>query len=431
MRLFIIILLIVFSASSLIDNTVAFELSNELSNELSSELPNKSDTEKPAAALIERSEELIIDPRLIFLMQLSEKSPDAITDQLASLQAEHEPLNGVAQYLFLSLKAIVASRNGEFKQAVELLKEAQKFTNAINKNKFNNPKLNKLILTHNHMLLANSYVALKDFNNAYLVKKSYYDYSQYFTQDQHNKHVELINEKYKTKHKLHYNELLESQNKLKKLALADANAKNKTQQINGLLIIATIAVFLLLYFLQLKVRKKLVLLATTDGLTRLANRRSLFEYGQKLIATLDEIEPKLSLLVVDVDHFKKINNQYGHNIGDQVLKIIAIVGNEVMRSRDVFARLRGNEFVAILPDVNSDEAKAIAEHLKEKIGEFNFSVFGIKESLSVSIGISSVSPKPIEFEHLLHAADLAMYHAKSLGRGQVAIYQTFMNSSER
>ncbi len=379
---------------------------------------------KPAPASIELSEQLVIDQRLIVLLQLNETNPRAINNQLESLQLDRATLNTAEQYLLLFLEAIVANNKKSFEQVIELVKQAHQLENTLSEKQLNQP-----IFAKSYLLLANGYVELKDFDNAYLAKKSYYKYYQQFTWDEYDKKVALLNDKYETEQKLNSNELLTSQNKLKQLALKESLEKNSAQQINTMLIIALTVVFFLLFFRQLKVRKQLIILAKTDSLTGLANRRSLFEQGKKLLTTLVSNNPQLSVFVVDIDYFKKVNDQCGHDVGDEVLKKLAQFGNEVMRSRDVFARLGGEEFVAILPDANLDEAKAIAERLKEKVAGFDFSDLGLSNAITISIGITTVDEHANEFEDLLHLADLAMYHAKSSGRNQVVIYQPSMSAA--
>jgi len=377
-----------------------------------------------APVSIELSEELVLDQRLIVLAELIDSKPRAIAGQLQPLLAMRESFNAAEQYVLLILEAAVAQTNKDFQQAVELIDKAHELEDKVAKK-----QLNKPLFAQSYLLLANNYVELKQFEKAYLAKRSYFTYYQNFSWGVHDKKVELLNEKYKTEQKLKSNELLTSQNKLKQLALKDSAEKNRVQQINTLLIIVLTVVFLLIFFRQLKVRKQLVLLAKTDSLTNLPNRRSLFERGEKLINNLSKTTPQLSVFVVDVDHFKKVNDQYGHDVGDKVLQKIAVFGTEVIRSRDVFARFGGEEFVAVLPDANLDEAKAISERLKEKVSDFDFSYLGIKGTLSISIGISTLSEELLEFEELLHTADLAMYQAKSSGRDQVVIYQKSMGSS--
>ena len=261
-----------------------------------------------------------------------------------------------------------------------------------------------------------------------MAKKDYFASSQDFTWDEHDKKVELLNEKHETEQKLQQNELLVSQSKLKQLELKEREQKNNKQQMNTLLIILVMVVFFLMFIRQLRVRNQLIRLAKTDSLTQLPNRRFLFEQGQKIINSLNKDVPKLTVVVVDVDYFKKVNDQHGHDVGDKVLQQLAMFGKDVMRNRDVFARLGGEEFVAVLPDASIDEAKAISERLREKFSECDYSDLGILAPLSLSIGISALNEQSHDFEELLHNADLAMYHAKTHGRDQVVIYDKSMNT---
>ena len=117
--------------------------------------------------------------------------------------------------------------------------------------------------------------------------------------------------------------------------------------------------------------------------------------------------------------FKNINDNYGHDIGDKVIKIIAELGSETMRSRDLFARLGGEEFAGLLPGVGCDEAKAIAERLREKVANKDLSELNISQQLTVSIGVACLDQDDKSFDDLLNAADIAMYYAKENGRNLV------------
>ncbi|MCJ8320699.1 MAG: GGDEF domain-containing protein [Colwellia sp.] len=373
-------------------------------------------------AFIELSEDLVVDQRLIDLLQFKNNSAKMITEQLENLQLSSEQLNAAEQYIVLVLRAIAFEKEGDFDNAIELLEQAHTLDDKISKKQLNTP-----LFSQSQLILANSYLELKQFDKAYLAKKNYHGRLQNFTWDEHDKKVELLNEKYETQQKQQRNELLLSQSKLKRLELKELESRNNSQQINTLLIVAIMIVFLLLFIRQLVIRKQLVKLAKTDDLTQLPNRRSLFEQGEKLVHYAHKEKILLSIVVVDVDYFKLINDQHGHDVGDKVLKQLAVIGNEVMRSRDIFARLGGEEFVALLPDATLDEVKAVAERLREKLSVFDFTSLGITKFLSLSIGISALNDEVTNFEALLHDADSAMYYAKSHGRDQVAIYNETMN----
>jgi len=375
-----------------------------------------------STALSELSDDLVVDQRFIDLLQLQKNNPERVTDQLEVLQLSYDQLNAAEQYIVLVLRALAFEKEGDFDKAIALLERAHALDDKISKKQLNTP-----LLSQSYLILARNYVELKQFEKAYLAKKDYYANLQNFTWDVHDKKVELLNEKHETLQKQQRNELLLSQSKLKRLELKERESRNNSQQINTLLIVVLSVIFLLLSIRQLIIRNKLIKLAKIDDLTQLPNRRSLFEQGQKLVSYAKKEKVLLSVVVVDVDYFKVINDQHGHDVGDKVLKEIAVFGNETMRNRDVFSRLGGEEFVALLPDATTDEVKAVAERLREKLSTFDFTALGITKSLSMSIGISTLNDSVTNFETLLHTADSAMYYAKTHGRDQVAIYNDTMN----
>ena len=371
---------------------------------------------------IELSQAYAIDKRLTVLLALKESNPERIAKQLPPISQESGNFNAAEKYLLLLLEAIVSAHNNNFEQAINLINRAHEFDKDISKKQLNTP-----LFSQSYLELAKYYVALKNYEQAYIAKKAYFSSMQNFTWDEHDKKVELLNKKYKTENKIQQNEVLVNQSKLKKLELKESVQNQNLQQINTFLIIVTIGIFLFICFRQLKLRKKLIKQAKTDDLTQLPNRRFLFEEGKELATIFIEENLNFSLIVVDVDDFKQINDNYGHEVGDKTLQQIAILGNEVMRSRDVFVRLGGEEFVAMLPDTTLDEIKAVSERLREKVAEYDFSQVGIIESLSVSIGVAINKQEITHFEELLHNADLAMYQAKSHGKNQVVIFDESMS----
>ncbi len=169
--------------------------------------------------------------------------------------------------------------------------------------------------------------------------------------------------------------------------------------------------------------RRLEALATTDPLTRVLNRRALLD---RLTAEVDRSRrfgSALSLLLLDVDHFKEINDTAGHLAGDSVLRQLGALLEDAVRKVDIVARYGGEEFVAILPETASEGGVIFAERLRERIAEMSFDV-GIDHPvhLTVSIGIATFpSPRVASTEDLFARADEALYRAKSGGRNQVRI----------
>ena len=130
-----------------------------------------------------------------------------------------------------------------------------------------------------------------------------------------------------------------------------------------------------------------------------------------------------SLLIFDIDFFKKINDTYGHDIGDEVLRILAEIARKEMRYSDVLARFGGEEFIVLLPNTRLEDASIIAERLCKKIEQHQICIenkFFI--NFSVSIGVAQLEPQQKDLNLLIKQADIALYEAKKNGRNQVAIY---------
>jgi len=167
--------------------------------------------------------------------------------------------------------------------------------------------------------------------------------------------------------------------------------------------------------------RRLEALATTDPLTRLLNRRALLDRLNAEVDRARRYESSLSLLLLDLDHFKQINDTAGHLAGDSVLRQIGALLEEAIRKVDIVARYGGEEFVVILPETLSEGGVAFAERLRERIAAKSFDV-GAERAvhLTVSIGIATFpSPLVATTEDLFARADEALYRAKSGGRNQV------------
>ncbi len=168
-----------------------------------------------------------------------------------------------------------------------------------------------------------------------------------------------------------------------------------------------------------RLNKNLTQLATLDPLTGVFNRRTMSELANTAIAASKRHGRALSLLILDIDHFKRINDQFGHEAGDLALCRFVELVREVMRENDVIARIGGEEFVLILPDSNERMALEIAERIRQRLDDSHFSISGWTVPLRVSIGVGTLGPEISNLETLLRETDHAMYEAKRGGRNRV------------
>lgn len=155
-----------------------------------------------------------------------------------------------------------------------------------------------------------------------------------------------------------------------------------------------------------------------DELTGVCSRRKVLESGGDQFKSARRFNSKLAVLVMDIDHFKKINDEYGHHVGDAVLKETTKRCSDVLREVDYFGRLGGEEFVVILPHSTLFDGIKVAERLRSCIRERMFKVEGAYLALSVSIGVAELRGHE-EFADLLQDADEQLYRAKASGRNQV------------
>ncbi len=169
-----------------------------------------------------------------------------------------------------------------------------------------------------------------------------------------------------------------------------------------------------------EVLSKVEILAITDPLTHLYNRRHFENLIENEFANTARYKSPAACLMIDVDYFKSINDEYGHRAGDIVLKEISNIIKSCIRKVDTVARWGGEEFVVLLPRTNKEDSYTAAERILESIAGCKFS--GIKRRVTVSIGIASIPEPSIDkAEKLVDASDTAMYEAKNSGRNRIVV----------
>jgi len=161
-----------------------------------------------------------------------------------------------------------------------------------------------------------------------------------------------------------------------------------------------------------RLEAELKILATTDSLTGLGNRRHILEAGGRMMESYRRYHRPLALLMLDVDHFKKINDTYGHAAGDLVLVQLADVLRSILRATDLCGRFGGEEFVCLLPETSEPEALILAERLRGKLAEQSVSTEAGEVFFTVSIGVSVAESGDIDIDRLIQKADLRFIKRK-------------------
>lgn len=162
-------------------------------------------------------------------------------------------------------------------------------------------------------------------------------------------------------------------------------------------------------------------LATTDVLTESSNRRHFFDCARREFDQARQYGGSMALLLLDLDDFKKINDRYGHQIGDQVLQRLAHCGATALRRDDLFGRIGGEEFAALFPGCEPDVALQVAERLQREVQRLSFQYEGETFGITVSQGLTVLRTGDANLEALYARADAAMYQAKRQGKNQIVI----------
>ncbi len=163
-------------------------------------------------------------------------------------------------------------------------------------------------------------------------------------------------------------------------------------------------------------------LATTDVLTGLSNRRQFFDLAEDELGRAIRYGRSLSLLMLDLDHFKQVNDDYGHTVGDKVLRAVAQRFKETIRQQDVIGRYGGEEFGLILPEADVRAAYRTANRIRSKIASSPFALTnGDEMNLTVSIGIATLGEDTPDLTSFIKAADSALYKAKESGKDCIVV----------
>jgi diguanylate cyclase (GGDEF)-like protein len=168
---------------------------------------------------------------------------------------------------------------------------------------------------------------------------------------------------------------------------------------------------------------KLETMATTDGLTGLLNKRALHEAAGQKIAAAARFKRRLAILVTDIDFFKKVNDTYGHDVGDQVIRGLGEILKRQKRATDMVARFGGEEFVVLCEQTDEKGAMLLAERIREELGKTTFHTPNGVVSVTCSLGVSTFPEAGADWESLFKAADEALYVSKRSGRNRSTLWR--------
>ncbi len=178
-----------------------------------------------------------------------------------------------------------------------------------------------------------------------------------------------------------------------------------------------------------KVNEELAILSQTDGLTNLFNRTHWENCLQAEYKRWTRSQHSSSLVMIDIDHFKNVNDTYGHMVGDEVIRHISALIREHVRETDVSGRYGGEEFTILLADTPLKNAYVFAERLRREVEAAVVKYNDIEVNYTISLGVAEVDPSIKNYEAWIECADAALYHSKENGRNKVSLHPKTVNSS--
>jgi diguanylate cyclase (GGDEF)-like protein len=168
-------------------------------------------------------------------------------------------------------------------------------------------------------------------------------------------------------------------------------------------------------------------LAITDSLTGLYNRRHFFELAGREYQRARRYKRPLTAVMLDLDHFKNVNDTHGHATGDQVLESLAMICKNELREIDILGRYGGEEFCVLLPESNLLDARKVATRLCQRIQETTFETDRTSVKITISLGIAELDSTCKDLDELLNRADVALYTAKQQGRNRVRVFASVLS----
>jgi diguanylate cyclase (GGDEF)-like protein len=276
---------------------------------------------------------------------------------------------------------------------------------------------------------ARTNAALRNYRDAYLDLTEYMSRYTAINDAERSRKAAALRARFETDREIERNATLKHE-----LAESQERTERQAQQLrwnaiaaaSGVLVIALLVYFLISNY---RYRQQLVRLASQDGLTGLPNRRRTVELAKAALAAADEAGKPLAIAIIDMDHFKIINDRCGHATGDYVLKGFAHAGRNALRPNDVLGRWGGEEFLLIMPDATLQVALATLERLRTLTFGIHLPSSGAGLRVSLSAGVTIYDRVVRSLDELIARADSALYVAKNEGRDLVRVAEENFQSS--
>lgn len=311
-------------------------------------------------------------------------------------------------------KAFVLEKMERYQEALDNLDEAQALLALKDSNIYDTSEVNILYLRAKLQYVLGNYSQAIETQSIFLTKSIAYKKVR-----ETNEVDELILQ-YESETAQRQNNILEKKQRLQDLQLQQMTDNADNREI--LVIILAVCTLLLAWFLLRVItgQKNLVRVTRIDSLTGVVNRRRLLELGGDLFLQAKIEQQAFSVYMIDIDFFKQVNDQFGHSVGDKALQEVAVLSQNLMRDYDVLGRFGGEEFIALLPNTDNNEALDIAQRLRQHIEQAKLQTLQLNQ-LTISIGVATFEhDNYADFSDLLKAADDNLLTAKQSGRNKVS-----------
>jgi diguanylate cyclase (GGDEF)-like protein len=270
---------------------------------------------------------------------------------------------------------------------------------------------------HDERALA--FAATGDWPNAYEARGTQLRLQQALAEQLKEEHTSRLRVQFDTEKKEAENRALTAENRLRGQRLAAASRIRRLQTVIIGLSVLIMGILAVLVARHVQSSRRLRTMAMTDELTRLPNRRHLLAVAHERLADAKRSNRPVSILALDVDHFKRINDTFGHEAGDVVLRRVAQTCRAALRHDDVIGRTGGEEFIVVLPHADAGRAMEIAERLRAAVEGLDWAEVDPALRVTVSVGVAERAPADDDFAALSRRADDSLYRAKERGRNRV------------
>jgi len=277
-------------------------------------------------------------------------------------------------------------------------------------------------LTRTYRGLGLAYEELRDFESALKMQRTYAALLQSELEQRGNENAQRLREELDVRHYIDNNNKLETLTNNQQTRLEQQQKLMQLELLVSVLAVAVVGLLGYLLWRRNQMTKLLHNLANTDELTGINNRRAVIEAGRQEWQRAKRYSQASSVLVFDVDHFKSINDTWGHAKGDEVLKAITATVSDMMRQTDSLGRIGGEEFLLITGNTDLLQAQSLAERIRLRVAGLGFNGMDDRK-VTISIGLAGYQPN-LTFEQTVQLADRALYHAKQSGRNRCSVYHS-------